>query len=73
VTVFLRGFGVQGFSVDVVYSTDEEQELRERIKKLVQEERRIRNERHRLEARLRALVMARFMEVYRRFGVIKEG
>ena len=72
-TVFLRGFGVQGFSVDVVYSTDEEQELRERIKKLVQEERRIRNERHRLEARLRALVMARFMEVYRRFGVIKEG
>ena len=72
-TVFLRGFGVQGFSVDVVYSTDEEQELRERIKKLVQEERRIRNERHWLEARLRALVMARFMEVYRRFGVIKEG
>ena len=59
--------------MDVVYSTDEEQELRERIKRLVQEERRIRNERHRLEARLRALVMARFMEVYRRFGVIKEG
>ena len=72
-TVFLRGFCVRGFGVDVVYSTDEEQELREMIKRLVQEERRIRNERHRLEARLRALVMARFMEVYRRFGVIKEG
>ncbi|HUV33864.1 MAG TPA: hypothetical protein VMW22_02965 [Candidatus Desulfaltia sp.] len=59
--------------MDVVYSTDEEQELREMIKRLVQEERRIRNERHRLEERLRALVMARFMELYRRFGVIKEG
>lgn len=73
VTVFLRGFIVRGFSVDVVYSTDEEQELREMIKRLVQEEKRIRNERHRLEARLRVLVTARFMELNRRFGVINEG
>ena len=71
-TVFLRGFGVRGFHVDVVYSADEERELRERIKELVEEERRVRNERHRLESRLRALVMARFMELYRRFGVIKD-
>ncbi|MFH2110317.1 MAG: hypothetical protein ABIJ47_03535 [Candidatus Bathyarchaeota archaeon] len=59
--------------MDVVYSADEERELRERIKELVQEERRVRNERHRLEARLRALVMARFMELYRRFGAPEEG
>lgn len=56
--------GVRGFSEDVVYSTDEEQELCERIKRPVQEERRISNERHRFEARLRALVIARFMELY---------
>jgi len=58
--------------VDVVYSTDEEQELREMIKRLVQEERRIRNERHRLEERLRALVMARFMELNRRFALLRK-
>jgi hypothetical protein len=56
--------GVRGFSEDVVYSTDEEQELCERIKRPVQEKRRISNERHRFEARLRALVIARFMELY---------
>jgi len=46
--------------------------LPERIKALIQEERRIRNERHRLEVRLRNLVMSRFMEIYRRLGVLEE-
>jgi hypothetical protein len=41
--------------------------------RLVQEEKRIRNERHRLEARLRPLLMARYMELYRRFGLVEEG
>jgi len=59
--------------VGVVYSADEEKELRERIMRLVQEEKRIRNERHRLEARLRALLMARNIELYRRFGLVEEG
>ena len=54
--------------MDAVYSHDEERELRDRIKGLIQEEKAIRNERHRLEARLRALVMARYRELYRRFG-----
>ena len=72
-TVFLRGFRRSWFHVGVVYSADEERELRERIMRLVQEEKRIRNERHRLEARLRALLMARYMELYRRFGLVEEG
>lgn len=59
--------------MDIVYSANVEQELCERTKRLVQEERRIRNERHWIEARLRALVMARFMDLYRRFGVLEEG
>ena len=59
--------------MDVVYSADEERELRERIRRLFDEERRVRNERHRLEARLRELVMARYMELYRRFGGHDEG
>ncbi len=58
--------------VDVVYSADEERELRERMR-LVDEERRVRNKRHRLEAWLRVLVMARKMELYRRFGGLEEG
>jgi hypothetical protein len=58
--------------VGVVYSADEERELRERIRRLVDEERRVRSERHRLEARLRALVLARYMELYRRFGGLEE-
>jgi hypothetical protein len=58
--------------VGVVYSADEERELRERIRRLVDEERRVRNERHRLEARLRALVMAHYMDIYRRFGGLEE-
>jgi len=63
----------RGLIVDVVYSADEERELRERIRGLVGEERRVRNERHRLEARLRALVMARYMKLYRRFGGLEGG
>ena len=59
--------------MDVVYSADEEQGLRERIRRLVDEERRVRNKRHRLEAWLRAIVMARYMELYRRFGGLEEG
>jgi len=59
--------------VDVVYSADEERELREGIRRLVDEERRVRNERLRFEARLRALVMARYMELFRRFGGLEEG
>jgi plasmid stabilization system protein ParE len=55
--------------VGAIYSSDEERELRERIKRLVQEEKAGRNERHRLESQLRALVMARYRELYRRFGL----
>ena len=55
--------------MDVVYSADVERELSERIKKLVQKEKMIRNERHGIEARLRAPVMAQLMELYRRFGL----
>ena len=71
-TVLLRGLRVRGLHVGVVYSADEERELRERIKELILEERRVRSERHRLEARLRVMVMARFMELYRRFGILEE-
>ena len=53
------------------YSSDEKRELRKRIKRLVQEEKAIRNERHRLEARHRALVIARCRELSRRFGLEK--
>jgi hypothetical protein len=63
------GLGLWGSPVGANYSCDEERELRERIRALVQEEKAVRNERHRLEARLRALVMARYRELYRRFGV----
>ena len=59
--------------VGVVYSAEEERELRERIMRLVQEEKRLRSERHGLEARLRALLMARYMELYKRFGLVEEG
>jgi hypothetical protein len=68
-----KGFCGPWFLVDVVYSADEERELRERIRRLVDEERRVRNERHQFEARLRALVMARYMELFRRFGGLEEG
>jgi len=37
--------------------------------RLVQEEKRLRDERHRVEARLRVLLMVRYMELYRRFGL----
>jgi len=65
----LKGFLGFGVAVGTTYSCDEERELRERIKALVQEEKAIRNERHVLEARLRALVMTRFRELCWRFGI----
>lgn len=58
--------------MSVVYSADWEWELPERIKALIQEERGSRNEGHRLEVRLKNYVMSRFMEIYRRLGVLEE-
>ncbi|MCW4049762.1 MAG: hypothetical protein NWE89_08505 [Candidatus Bathyarchaeota archaeon] len=50
------------------HSALDEQELKERIKMLIAEEKIIRGERHRLEARLRRIIMERYTDLYRRYS-----
>jgi hypothetical protein len=45
----------------------EEMELKERIKMLKDQEKALRDERHVLESRLRNLILARYMELMRKY------
>lgn len=46
----------------------EEKELKERIKTLKDQEKALRDERHVLESRLRNLILARYMELMKKYG-----